>query len=145
MPAGGGTSQTAVNHVAGARTQLAAAGHRSDRAAYLLFLAPLLAWMPEASLAAIVIVYSVGLIDPREFRAIRGVRRMEFRWALIACLGVVLLGTLQGILVAVVVSLFGLAYQVMDPPVYALGRKPGTNVFRRSRPRTRTTRCSRAC
>jgi high affinity sulfate transporter 1 len=130
MPAGGGTSQTAVNNVAGARTQLAALFTAATAAACLLFLAPLLAWMPEASLAAIVIVYSVGLIDPREFRAIRGVRRMEFRWALIACLGVVLLGTLQGILVAVVVSLFGLAYQVMDPQVYVLGRKPGTNVFR---------------
>jgi SulP family sulfate permease len=45
----------------------------------------------------------------------------------------VLLGTLKGILVAIVLSLIGLAYQVADPPVYVLGRKPGTNVFR---PRT---------
>src|SRR5206468_12279716 len=40
------------------------------------------------------------------------------------------LGTLKGILVAIVVSLFALAHQTADPPVYVLGRKPGTNVFR---------------
>jgi MFS superfamily sulfate permease-like transporter len=44
--------------------------------------------------------------------------------------GVVLLGTLQGIVVAIVVSLVALAYQAADPPVHVLGRKPGTNVFR---------------
>jgi SulP family sulfate permease len=44
--------------------------------------------------------------------------------------GVVLLGTLKGILVAVVVSIVGLAFQVADPPVHVLGRKKGTRVFR---------------
>jgi anti-anti-sigma factor len=42
-------------------------------------------------------------------------------------------GTLQGILVAIIVSLVALAAQMADPPVHVLGRKPGTNVFR---PRT---------
>jgi anti-anti-sigma factor len=42
----------------------------------------------------------------------------------------VLLGTLQGILVAIVVSLIALAQQAASPPVHVLGRKPGTNVFR---------------
>jgi anti-anti-sigma factor len=86
--------------------------------------------MPEATLAAVVIVYSIGLIKPAEFRAIFEVRRMEFFWALIALAGVVLLGTLKGILVAIVVSLVVLAYLTANPPVYVLGRKPGTNVFR---------------
>jgi MFS superfamily sulfate permease-like transporter len=49
---------------------------------------------------------------------------------LTALAGVVLLGTLKGIIVAIVVSLVALASQVADPPVYVLGRKPGTNVFR---------------
>jgi MFS superfamily sulfate permease-like transporter len=72
-----------------------------------------------------VIVYSIGLIQPDEFRTIRAVRRMEFRWALFAFAGVVVLGTLKGILVAVVLSLASLAHQVADPPVYVLGRKRG--------------------
>jgi len=86
--------------------------------------------MPEATLAAVVIVYSVGLIKPAEFKTILKVRRTEFLWALAAFAGVVLLGTLEGILVAIIISLVGLAYQVASPPVYVLGRKPGTNVFR---------------
>ena len=49
---------------------------------------------------------------------------------MVAFAGVVLVGTLKGILVGIIVSLFALAYQVADPPVYILGRKRGTNVFR---------------
>ena len=96
----------------------------------MLLLAPLIGLMPQATLAAVVIVYSIGLIKPAEFRAILKVRRTEFFWALVAFAGVVLLGTLKGILVAIVVSLVALAYQAANPPVHVLGRKPGTNVFR---------------
>jgi MFS superfamily sulfate permease-like transporter len=95
-----------------------------------VLLAPYIALMPKAALAAVVIVYSFDLIKPSEFVAIRHVRTAEFRWALIAFAGVVMLGTLQGIVVAVIVSLLSLARQAYDPPVYALGRKRGTTVFR---------------
>jgi sulfate permease, SulP family len=130
MPGGGGTTQTAVNRLAGARTQLAEIVTAAVTLVTMILLAPLIALMPQATLAAVVIVYSVGLIRPVEFREILSVRRTEFRWALIAFAGVVLVGTLKGIIVAIVVSLVALAYQVADPPVYVLGRKPGTNVFR---------------
>jgi len=96
----------------------------------MLLLAPLLGLMPHATLAAVVIVYSIGLIHPAEFRAILRVRRTEFIWAVAALAGVVLLGTLQGIVVAIVLSLVALASQTANPPVHVLGRKPGTNVFR---------------
>ena len=130
MPAGGGTSQTAVNRGAGARTQLAALVTAAVAVATLLFLAPGVGLMPQATLAGVVIATSVGLIKPKEFKAIRTVRRLEFWWALIATLGVITLGTLRGILVAVVVSLLSLMQQAQDPPVYLMGRKRGTNVFR---------------
>jgi sulfate permease, SulP family len=130
MPAGGGTSQTAVNRAAGARTQLAELVTAAAALATLLLLAPVIALMPQAALAAVVVVYSLGLIKPGEFLAIRRVRRIEFRWALIALVGVMILGTLKGILFAVIVSVFALAQQAYSPPVYALGRKRGTDVFR---------------
>jgi MFS superfamily sulfate permease-like transporter len=130
MPAGGGTSQTAVNRLAGAKSQVAELVTASGALATLLLLAPFIALMPKAALAAVVIVYSFDLIKPSEFVAIRRVRTAEFRWALIALAGVVVLGTLQGIVVAVVVSLLSLARQAYNPPVYTLGRKPGTTVFR---------------
>ena len=130
MPAGGGTSQTAVNRLAGAKSQMAELVTAACALATLLLLAPLIAMMPKAALAAVVIVYSIGLIAPHEFVDIRRVRTAEFRWAVVAFAGVVLLGTLQGIVVAVVLSLLSLASQAYNPRVYPLGRKPGTTIYR---------------
>lgn len=129
MPAGGGTTQTAVNRSAGAKSQLAELVTAAGALAILLVFAPLIAFMPQAALAAVVIAYSVGLIQPQEFAQIRRVRTTEFRWAIVAFAGVVLLGTLQGILVAVVVSLFSLAHQAYQPPVYELVRRRGKTFF----------------
>jgi MFS superfamily sulfate permease-like transporter len=130
MPSGGGTSQTAVNRLAGARSQLAQIVTAGATLATMLILAPLIGLMPQATLAAVVVVYSVGLIKPAEFRSILRVRRTEFVWALAAFAGVMLFGTLKGIVVAIILSLVALAAQVANPPVHLLGRKRGTAVFR---------------
>jgi high affinity sulfate transporter 1 len=130
MPSGGGTSQTAVNRLAGARSQAAEIVTAAMTLATMLFLAPLIGLMPQATLAAVVVVYSLGLIKPAEFRSILRIRRTEFLWALAALGGVIALGTLKGILVAIILSLVALAHQMANPPVHVLGRKPGTNVFR---------------
>jgi sulfate permease, SulP family len=130
MPAGGGTSQTAVVRAAGGQTQKAALVTAGVAVATMLFLAPILGQLPYATLAAVVIVYSVGLIQPGEFWAIRKIRTMEFRWAVIACFGVLIFGTLQGIVVAIIVSLIGLASQTAHPRVYVIGRKRGADVLR---------------
>jgi len=130
MPAGGGTSQTAVVRSAGGRSQKASLVTAGTAVATMLLLAPVLGLMPNATLAAVVIVYSVGLIQPAEFRAIRSVRTMEFRWALIACAGVLVFGTLKGIVVAIIVSMIGLASQTAHPRVSIIGRKRGADVLR---------------
>ncbi len=127
MPAGGGTSQTAVVRSAGGRSQKASLVTAGAAVATMLLLAPMLGLLPHATLAAVVIVYSVGLIQPAEFRAIRRIRTMEFGWALIACLGVLVLGTLKGIVVAIIVSMIGLASQAANPRVYVIGRKRGSD------------------
>lgn len=130
MPAGGGTSQTAVVRATGGQSQVVSIVTAGAAFATMLLLSGLLGFLPHATLAAIVIYYSVGLIQPREFLAIRKVRPMEFHWALVAMVGVLLFGTLQGITVAIVVSLLSLAYQTARPHVYVLGRKRGTDVLR---------------
>jgi SulP family sulfate permease len=130
FPAGGGTSQTAVNFSAGARSQFAGLVTLGTVIATLLFLSPLISLLPQATLAAIVVVTSLPLLNPADFRSILQVRRMEFLWAVIACAGVVLLGTLEGILVAIAISVLMLLYQSTHPPVYVVGRKPGTEIFR---------------
>jgi high affinity sulfate transporter 1 len=130
MAGGGGTSQTSVNKHAGARTQLAEIVTAGGALLTMLVLAPVMGLMPEATLGAIVIVYSAPLIEPKAFRAILAIRRVEFLWAIVAMLGVVLLGTLQGIVVAIALSMLSLAYQAATPHMYVLARKRGTDVFR---------------
>ncbi len=130
MPAGGGTSQTAVVRSVGGQSQKASLVTAAAAVATMLLLAPILGLLPNATLAAIVIVYSLGLIQPAEFRAILKVRSMEFRWALIACAGVLVFGTLEGIVVAIVVSMIGLASQTAHPRVSVIGRKRGADVLR---------------
>jgi high affinity sulfate transporter 1 len=130
MPAGGGTSQTAVTRSVGGRTQKASLVTAAAAAATMLVLAPFLGLLPQAVLAAIVIVYSVGLINPAEFILIRNIRTMEFTWALAAFAGVLLFGTLQGIVVAIALSLIGLSSQAANSKVYVIGRKRGEDVLR---------------
>lgn len=130
MPAGGGTSQTAVVRAVGGRTQKASLFTAGVSAATMLALAPLLGLLPQAVLAAIVIVYSIGLIQPLEFAAIRKVRTMEFRWALAAFFGVLVFGTLQGIIVAIALSLLGLSSQAAHPRIHVIGRKRGEDLLR---------------
>ena len=135
MPAGGGTSQTAVVRAVGGRTQKASLITAVAALATMLVLAPLLGLLPQAVLAAVVIIYSVGLIQPAEFGAIRKVRRMEFRWAIAAFTGVLIFGTLNGIVVAIILSLISLANQAANPRVYVIGRKRGADVLRPQSPR----------
>jgi high affinity sulfate transporter 1 len=130
MPAGGGTSQTAVVRAAGGRTQIASFFTAGAAVLTMLLVAPWLARLPQAALAAVVIVYSVGLIKPKEFFAIQRIRTRELSWALIACLGVLIFGTLKGIVVAIIVSLVSLSSQAARPQVYAIGRKRGSDVLR---------------
>ena len=130
MPSGGGTSQTAVNDGAGAKTQIAEIVTCGLVLVTLLFLAPLISLMPQATLGALVLMAGAGLIKVSEFQKIGEISKRELIWALVAFAGVVLVGTLEGILVAIVVSLLILVYQANHPPVYEVGRKPGTDIYR---------------
>ncbi len=130
MPAGGGTSQTGVVRATGGQSQLASLITAAVALATMLLLAPVLGYLPNATLAAIVIVYSAGLIQPRDFRAILQVRGLEFWWAIVAAFGVLLFGTLQGIVVAIILSLVSLASQTAHPRVSVIGRKRGADVLR---------------
>jgi high affinity sulfate transporter 1 len=130
FPAGGGTSQTAVNAKAGARTQVSELVTVAMVAATIFFLSPLISLLPQATLAAVVVVTTLPLLSTNDFRSILRVRLTEFWWALAACAGVVFLGTLQGILAAIAISVITLFYQANHPPVYVVGRKRGTDVYR---------------
>jgi sulfate permease, SulP family len=130
MPAGGGTSQTAENVRAGARSQRSGMAAALAAAATLLFLHPAIALLPHTALAAVVLASTASLFKPAEFRAIRAIRLREFRWAAAAFAGVIVFGTLNGIVIAVAISMLTLIYQANRPPVYELTSVPGLLVLR---------------
>ena len=82
---------------------------------FLLFLTPLLAPLPTVALGAIIIVASLGLIDVAAFRFLRQVRPAEFWLAVVTAFGVLTVGILQGILVAVMLSLINVIYHISRP------------------------------
>jgi sulfate permease, SulP family len=128
-PVAGGLSQSAVNDKAGARTPLALIFASCALALCLLFLTGLLANLPKAVLAAVVLTAVYGLIDfPAMLRMWR-ISRMDFYAAAIALGAVLLLGILQGILLAALASVLMLLARASSPHVAFLGRIPGTSSY----------------
>jgi high affinity sulfate transporter 1 len=128
-PVAGGLSQSAVNEKAGAKTPLALLFASATLALCLLFLTGLLRDLPKAVLAAIVLMAVTGLINVRELRRVWDVSRLEFQVAMIALVGVLLLGILKGVLLAAVASILLLLRQTASPHVAFLGRIPGTRRY----------------
>ncbi|MGA7103334.1 MAG: SulP family inorganic anion transporter [Pseudolabrys sp.] len=128
-PVAGGLSQSAVNDKAGAHTPLALLAASTTLALCLLFLTGLLENLPKAVLAAVVLTAILGLFDFRGLLYMWRVSRMDFYAATIAIIGVLLLGILQGILLAALISILLLLARASRPHVALLGRVPGTNSY----------------
>jgi sulfate permease, SulP family len=128
-PSAGGLSQSAVNEKAGARTPLALVFASLALGLALLFLTGLLHNLPQAVLAAVVLVAVAGLIDIRELRHLFRVSRPDFAAAGVALVAVLLLGILNGVIFAVAASLLMLLTRTSTPHVAYLGRIPGTGRF----------------
>jgi sulfate permease, SulP family len=128
-PVAGGLSQSAVNEKAGARTPLSLILASATLAFCLLFLTGPLANLPKAALAAIVLTAVAGLIDVPAMRRLWRVSRFDFVAAACALLGVLLLGILQGVMLAALASVLMLLARGTQPHVAILGRIPGTPYF----------------
>ena len=128
-PVAGGLSQSAVNEKAGAKTPLSLVFASITLALCLLFFTDFLKNLPRAVLAAIVLMAVKGLINIREIGHLWRVSRLEFTVAIIALVGVLLLGILKGVIVAAVASILLLLQRVAHPHVAFLGRIPRTRRF----------------
>ena len=115
FPAALSASRTAVSDQMGGKTQWVGLMAAALTIIFLLFLTPLLAPLPTVALGAIIIVASLGLIDIAAFRFLRKVRRFEFWLAVVTAFGVLTVGVLQGILVAVILSLINVIYHISRP------------------------------
>lgn len=129
FPVAGGLSQSAVNDKAGARTPLALVFASITLALCLLFLTGMLENLPKAVLAAVVLTAVYGLLDFPTLLGMWRVSRQDFGAAAIALAAVLLLGILQGILLAALASIVLLLIRASRPNVAFLGRVPGTNIY----------------
>lgn len=121
----GSLSKTAAVVRSGGTSQMVGLGSAALTLAVLLAFAPALSSLPRAVLAAIVVHAVWGLIDVDAIRRYAGIRRNDLVAALAAILGVLLLGTLNGLLLAVALSVLGLVYRSGRVEVEELGRIKG--------------------
>ena len=133
FPVTGGFSRTAVNAQSGAKTQVAALITVGVIGLTLLFLTPLFYFLPNAVLAAIVMVAVSGLIDWKEVRYLWRVDRMDFGLMMLTFLATLGLGIEQGIIVGVMASVLVVFHQSSKPHTAIEGRLPGTDTYRNIR------------
>jgi high affinity sulfate transporter 1 len=119
------SSRTAVAFQSGARTQLTGIVAAVLVLAMLLFVPGLVQDMPQPVLAAIVIAASFSLFDVAELRRLWRARRAEFLLAMACLLGVAFVGVLQGIVVAVGLSVLYIFKRAWSPYSAVLGHAPG--------------------
>ncbi len=117
-------SRTAVAEQTGAKTQVTGLVGAAAIVLLLLFVPGLLRNLPQPTLAAVVIAASLSLADIRGTTRLFKQRKSEFMLSIIAFLGVALLGVLQGIAVAVALSIFNIFRRAWWPYQTELGRVP---------------------
>lgn len=122
----GADSRTAVNHAAGGTTPLSAIISAMTIACVVLFLTEPLAFLPQAVLGAILASAAIDLIDIGQFRTLWRVSRTELTLALIATVGVIWLGVLPGVIVAVIATMGNLLRLAATPRDALLGSRPGS-------------------
>ncbi len=130
FPVTGGFSRSAVNYQSGANTQLASLISAMLVAVTLLFFTGIFYYLPNAILAAIILVAVSGLIDWRYARQLWKDNRLEFG-LLIATFFVTLnFSMVPGILAGISLSILLLLYRLGYPHIAVLGRVPGHREFR---------------
>lgn len=128
-PVAGGLSQSAVNEKAGARTPLSLIFASMALVLALFFLPGMLRNLPDTVLAAIVLVAVSGFVKTDDFKRLRQISRIEFNVALVALVGVLMLGILKGVAVSAIASILFLLRMMARPHVAVLGRIPGSTRF----------------
>jgi high affinity sulfate transporter 1 len=122
----GADSRTAVADAAGGKTQATALVAAFAMALVLIFLTRPLAYRPTAALAAILVSSAAGLFDIASLENYWRVSKAEFRHAIVAMLGVMTVGVLTGILVAVGLAMLRLVRLAAHPHDALLGADPRT-------------------
>lgn len=129
FPVTGADSRTAVNNAMGGKSQLVGIVAGGVMLLILFFLTEPLAYVPNAALAAVIIVSAAGLFDIPALRQLYSISRLELTLSVGTTLGVLILGVLPGVILAVLLSLLMLLAISSRPPDALLGRVPGMKGF----------------
>ncbi len=130
FPVAGSFSRTAVNDENKAKTSVSQLISVGVVLAAVLFLIPLLFYLPTAVLAAIIITAVPGIIDIKEARFLWRVRKREFVLMIVTFLATLFLGILKGMGVGVLISLGIVLHRTSYPNIVMLGRLPNTKNYR---------------
>jgi high affinity sulfate transporter 1 len=129
FPISTSASRTAVAYEAGSKSQVTGLVGAAIIAVVLVFLPGLFAFLPQPTLAAVVIVAAIGLVDLRGTTRLWRQRRTDFLLSVAAFLGVALLGVLPGIAFAILLSILDVFRRVWDPYRTVLGDIPNVPGF----------------
>jgi len=121
FPVGASGSRTAVNDQMGGRTQISGLIGASAIACVLLFLTEPMQYLPKATLGAVIVAAAIGLIEPASWRGLARTSRVEVAIAAVTMAGVVAVGVLQALLVAVALSIVDVARRSATPHDAVLG------------------------
>ena len=129
-PTTGGFSRTAVNNQTGASTPMSLIISAAIVGASLLFLTPLFYYLPNAVLAAIIMVAVVGLIDLKYPKRLWNYRKDEFGLLAFTFFITLTVGITQGILLGIVLSLLLMVSRTAQPHYAVLGNITGSKYYR---------------
>ena len=125
----GADSRTAVNDASGGKTQLVSVIAALATAVVALFLAVPLAHLPVAALAAVLIFSAWGLLDIAGMRRLRAIDRFEFRLSLYTTVGVLVVGVLPGVVIAIALALLQVLVKIYRPAEALQGIVPGVEGY----------------
>jgi MFS superfamily sulfate permease-like transporter len=126
----GADSRTAVNDSVGGRSQLTGVVAAALLVAVLLFFTGPLALLPVAVLSAVLVNAALGLFDMQHLLWLRRISPQEFRLGIVTLLGVITVGVLPGVVVAVGLALVQVLARASHPHDAELGRLPGIDGYR---------------
>lgn len=130
FPVTGGFARSVVNHDAGAQTPMAGVFTAAGIALSVMLLTPLLHNLPQAVLAATIIVAVLSLVDLSSLRRTWRYSRQDGTAQLATLLGVLLIGVEAGILIGVALSLLLFLWRTSQPHMAVVGQVPGSEHFR---------------
>src|SRR5208337_791308 len=129
FPIAGTDSRTAINDITGGRSQVSGLAAALAMATVLTVFTGPLAYIPTASLGAVLVLAGASLFDFKSVWKLRDISRSEFALSLIATLGVATIGVLPGISLTVILSLILLIRRASSPHDAILGEVPGVDGF----------------